>query len=83
MKLDRGNRLVGHAHTVESRSADRIGSKCCLQTGGDARPSRSLARGACRGDGLPASARPGSVRRRDVVRQGRIVLIGIWQQEIW
>jgi len=39
MKLDRGNGLVGHAHTVEGRSADRIGSKCRLQTGSDAKPS--------------------------------------------
>ena len=83
MKLDRGNRLVGHAHTVDSRSADRIGSKCRLQTDGEAKPPRSFARGARRGDGLPASARPGSVRRCDAVRHGRIELIGIRQQEIW
>jgi hypothetical protein len=82
MKLDRGNKLVGHAHTVDSRSADRIGSKCRLQTDGEAKPPRSFARGARRGDGLPASARPGSVRRCDAVRHGRIELIGIRQQEI-
>jgi len=57
---------------VSRRVADRIGSKCRLQTGDDAKPPRSL----CRGDGLPASARPGSVRRRGTVRQGRIESIG-------
>ena len=77
MKLDRGNRLVGHAHTVDSRSADRIGSKCRLQTDGDAKPPRSCARGARRGDGLPASARPGSVRRRDAGDTAASNLIGI------